>query len=246
MGATKGALKCGRGRDSRRGADAPRLRQGRRRRGGRTGAGRAPVGGARRGAAADLVLRNGRVHTLAGARQQAVAITDGGSPRRLQRRRRHARRRRRGDRAGGRMVMPGIHDGHMHLLSGGLVLTAPTLNYRQLNLKEFVAAIRKLLVGARAKRSPTAGFRSTSGTRPRWTSCRPRRISTSSRRRGRSSSSRSTDTSHSPTRGRSRSAASARARRTRPGARSAAGRTASRPGSCSTTRSASSPTRSRR
>lgn len=102
---------------------------------------------ARRGAAADLVLRNGRVHTLAGARQQAVAIADG-------------RIAYVGSNAGadalagagtevidlgGRMVMPGIHDGHMHPLSGGLVLTAPTLNYRQLNLKEFVAAIRKLL-----------------------------------------------------------------------------------------------------
>ena len=102
---------------------------------------------ARRGAAADLVLRNGRVHTLAGARQQAVAITDG-------------RIAYVGSNAGadalagagtevidlgGRMVLPGIHDGHMHPLSGGLALTAPTLNYRQLNLKEFVAAIRKLL-----------------------------------------------------------------------------------------------------
>ena len=71
---------------------------------------------ARRGAAADLVLRNGRVHTLAGARQQAVAIADG-------------RIAYVGSNAGadalagagtevidlgGRMVMPGIHDGHMH------------------------------------------------------------------------------------------------------------------------------------
>ena len=45
----------------------------------------------------------------------------------------------------GRMVLPGIHDGHMHPLSGGLVLTQPSLNYRELNLKQFVAAIRKLL-----------------------------------------------------------------------------------------------------
>jgi predicted amidohydrolase YtcJ len=103
---------------------------------------------ARRGiAAAELVLLNGRVHTLAGKLQQAVAIASGkiayvGSDA--------------GAQAlagpgtevidlGGRMVMPGIHDGHMHPLSGGLVLTAPSLNYRQLNLKEFVAAIRKLL-----------------------------------------------------------------------------------------------------
>ena len=105
---------------------------------------------ARRGGSgtADLVLRNGRVHTLAGgATQEAVAIT-GGEIAYV------------GSNAGadaivgpatevidlgGRMVMPGIHDGHMHPLSGGLVLTQPSLNYRELNLKEFVAAIRKLL-----------------------------------------------------------------------------------------------------
>ena len=102
---------------------------------------------ARRGAAVDLVLRNGRVHTLAGERQQAVAITDGriayvGSDA--------------GAEAlagvgtevidlGGRMVIPGIHDAHMHPLAGGLVLTQPTLNYRQLNLRQFVDAIAKLL-----------------------------------------------------------------------------------------------------
>jgi predicted amidohydrolase YtcJ len=45
----------------------------------------------------------------------------------------------------GRTLMPGIHDGHTHPLAGGLSLTKPTLNYRKLDLKEFVAAIRKLL-----------------------------------------------------------------------------------------------------
>ena len=45
----------------------------------------------------------------------------------------------------GRTLMPGIHDGHMHPLSGGISLTKPTLNYRQLDLQEFVGAIRKLL-----------------------------------------------------------------------------------------------------
>ena len=45
----------------------------------------------------------------------------------------------------GRTLMPGIHDGHMHPLSGGLALTKPTLNYRKLDLKEFVEAIKKLL-----------------------------------------------------------------------------------------------------
>ena len=45
----------------------------------------------------------------------------------------------------GRTLMPGIHDGHSHPLSGGLVLTKPTLNYRKLDLKPFLAALRKLL-----------------------------------------------------------------------------------------------------
>ncbi len=103
---------------------------------------------ARRGTSADVVLRNGRVHTLAGSSgSEAVAISDGTIT--------YV-----GSNAGadalagagtevidlkGRMVMPGIHDGHMHPLSGGLVLTQPSLNYRQLNLQQFVAAIRKLL-----------------------------------------------------------------------------------------------------
>ncbi len=103
---------------------------------------------ARGGSAAELVLLNGRVHTAAGgADAEALAISGGrityvGSTA--------------GARAlagtatevidlAGRMVLPGIHDGHMHPLSGGLVLTQPSLNYRELNLKQFVAAIRKLL-----------------------------------------------------------------------------------------------------
>lgn len=104
---------------------------------------------ARRGAAsADLILRNGRVRTLARpGRAEAVAIV--------------------GERValvgsnaevdalagagtevidlGGRMVMPGIHDGHMHPLYGGLALTQPTLDYRRLSLPRFLDAIAKLL-----------------------------------------------------------------------------------------------------
>ncbi len=45
----------------------------------------------------------------------------------------------------GRTLMPGIHDGHCHPLAGGLSLTKPTLNYRPLDLKPFLAALRKLL-----------------------------------------------------------------------------------------------------
>jgi imidazolonepropionase-like amidohydrolase len=96
--------------------------------------------------AADTVFRNGQVLTVAGRRvAQAVAVSGGqiayvGSS----------------SGAGafvgpatevidlrGRTLMPGIHDGHMHPLSGGLVLTKPTLNYRKLDLKPFLAEGRK-------------------------------------------------------------------------------------------------------
>ena len=49
----------------------------------------------------------------------------------------------------GRTLMPGIHDAHMHPLAGGVSLTKPTLNYRKLDLKEFIDAIRKLLARSR-------------------------------------------------------------------------------------------------
>jgi predicted amidohydrolase YtcJ len=45
----------------------------------------------------------------------------------------------------GRAVSPGIHDGHTHPLSGGRLLTAPTLNYAILSLDQFVNRIRRLL-----------------------------------------------------------------------------------------------------
>jgi predicted amidohydrolase YtcJ len=45
----------------------------------------------------------------------------------------------------GRTMMPGIHDGHMHSLAGGLALTKPTLNYRKLDLKQFLVALRRFL-----------------------------------------------------------------------------------------------------
>ena len=98
--------------------------------------------------AADTVLRNGKVLTVAGNRiAEAVAVSGGqiahvGSN---------------GDVAPfvgpatevielrGRTLMPGIHDGHTHPLAGGLVLTKPTLNYRKLDLKPFLAALRRIL-----------------------------------------------------------------------------------------------------
>lgn len=97
---------------------------------------------------AEFVLRGGKVLTMTGNRAaEAVAVAGGrityvGS----------------NDGAGahiragtevvelrGRTLMPGIHDGHMHPLAGGLALTKPTLNYRKLDLKPFIEAIRKLL-----------------------------------------------------------------------------------------------------
>ena len=98
--------------------------------------------------AADVVLRGGRVLTMRGKGEaEAVAVSAG-------------RIAYVGSNSGaaayagpgtevidlrGRTLMPGIHDGHSHPLSGGLVLTEPTLNYRKLDLKPFLAALRKLL-----------------------------------------------------------------------------------------------------
>ena len=98
--------------------------------------------------AADTVLRNGKVVTVAGKRTaEAVAISAG-------------RIAYVGSSSGaapfvgpatevielrGRTLMPGIHDGHTHPLAGGLVLTKPTLNYRKLDLKPFLAALRRIL-----------------------------------------------------------------------------------------------------
>jgi predicted amidohydrolase YtcJ len=97
---------------------------------------------------ADVVLRGGRVLTMRGKREaEAVAVSAG-------------RIAYVGSNSGaaayagpgtevidlhGRTLMPGIHDGHCHPLSGGLVLAKPTLNYRKLDLKPFLAALRKLL-----------------------------------------------------------------------------------------------------
>ncbi len=45
----------------------------------------------------------------------------------------------------GATVMPGIHDGHTHPFDGGMLLTEPTLNYAQLDLRQFVKRIGRLL-----------------------------------------------------------------------------------------------------
>ena len=111
-------------------------------------------------AGADTVFRNGRVLTVAGNRvAEAVAVS--------------------GDRIAyvgsnggaqasvgpgtevidlrGRTLMPGIHDGHTHPLAGGLTLTKPTLNYRKLDLKQFLKALRTLLARS-AEQEPDGWF----------------------------------------------------------------------------------------
>jgi predicted amidohydrolase YtcJ len=45
----------------------------------------------------------------------------------------------------GRMVMPGLVDGHMHPLSGGLTLTQCNLNYERLTVPQFQARVQACL-----------------------------------------------------------------------------------------------------
>lgn len=113
-----------------------------------------PVSAFAQAGAADTVFRNGKVLTVAGRGiAQAVAVSGG-------------RIAYVGSSSGaaalvgpstevidlhGRTLMPGIHDGHTHPLAGGLALTKPTLNYRKLDLKEFLAALRKLLARSRSE-----------------------------------------------------------------------------------------------
>jgi predicted amidohydrolase YtcJ len=104
------------------------------------------------GGPAETVFRGGRVLTMSGRRvAQAIAVSGGriayvGSNAGV------------GSMVGpatevielrGRTLMPGIHDGHTHPLAGGLTLTKPTLNYRKLDVREFVAAIRRFLERSR-------------------------------------------------------------------------------------------------
>jgi predicted amidohydrolase YtcJ len=48
--------------------------------------------------------------------------------------------------AGGRTLMPGIHDGHIHALDGGRLLSAPNLQGERLHLQGFLDAIAGLLM----------------------------------------------------------------------------------------------------
>ena len=104
---------------------------------------------ARGAAAADFVLLNGFVWTVDPSFPVASAVavrngrivyvgTDNGA-------REHAGIGTEVVNLKGRMVMPGIHDGHMHPLSGGRFLTNPSLNYAQLTLAQFLKRMANLL-----------------------------------------------------------------------------------------------------
>lgn len=47
--------------------------------------------------------------------------------------------------AAGATMMPGVHDGHSHPFSGGQLLTAPSLNYAILDIRQFLKRIGKML-----------------------------------------------------------------------------------------------------
>src|SRR6188508_1766743 len=98
---------------------------------------------------ADVVFTGGRVVTMAGDDAEAVAVRDGrisyaGTAAGVR------------ERIGpgtevvdlaGRMLMPGIHDAHLHPLSGGVVLSRPTLDYARLDKAAFLDAMRGLIAG---------------------------------------------------------------------------------------------------
>jgi predicted amidohydrolase YtcJ len=100
-------------------------------------------------APADTVLRNGYVYTV-DARDsvhQAVAVRGGkivyvGSNRGV---RRFIGSRTEVRDVRGRMVMPGLHDGHMHPLGGGSGLLKCSLDYQPLTVEQFKSRIAKCL-----------------------------------------------------------------------------------------------------
>jgi len=104
---------------------------------------------------ADTVYRNGRIYTIdaANTTQQAMAVRDGvivyvggddgigrfeGADTEVVD-------------LGGRMMMPGLVDAHMHPLSGGLELLACNLNYEALTVDQFQARIQGCLDATRDK-----------------------------------------------------------------------------------------------
>ncbi|WP_256106629.1 amidohydrolase [Streptomyces sp. ODS05-4] len=98
---------------------------------------------------ADLVLTGGRVHTLddKDSVHQALAVSGGriayvGTD---QGARRHIGKRTEVVELRGRMVMPGLHDGHLHPMSGGQGLLGCDLEYAPLTVKQFQDRIRAYL-----------------------------------------------------------------------------------------------------
>ncbi|NRQ37742.1 amidohydrolase [Nonomuraea sp. NN258] len=98
---------------------------------------------------ADLVLTGGYVYTVdrEDSVHQALAISGGrivyvGTDRGA---RRHAGKGTEVVDLGGRMVMPGLHDGHVHEMSGGKGLLDCDLKYAALTVEEFQAIIQEYL-----------------------------------------------------------------------------------------------------
>ena len=108
-----------------------------------------PTAEARAPRPADTVLRNGFVYTVDAhdSVRQAVAVRRGkivyvGSNRGV---RRFIGSRTMVRNAHGRMIMPGLHDGHMHPLGGGAGLLKCSLDYQPLTIAEFKTRIAKCL-----------------------------------------------------------------------------------------------------
>jgi predicted amidohydrolase YtcJ len=108
---------------------------------------------------ADLVLTNGYVWTLDPSRPvaRAIAIRDGrityvGGPNDVAD---HIGRATEVIDLAERMVMPGIHDGHIHPISGGRNLSAPGLDYEQLTIPEFLDRMADIIKATQAEEPDT-------------------------------------------------------------------------------------------
>src|SRR3954454_19472966 len=108
---------------------------------------------------ADTVLRNGYVYTVDAhdSVKQAVAVRDGkivfvGSDRAV---RGFIGPRTKVRDVRGRMVMPGLHDGHMPPLAGGAGLLKCSLDYQPLTVEQFKARIAKCLTDTADKEPDT-------------------------------------------------------------------------------------------
>ena len=117
---------------------------------------------------ADRVFRNGKIYTIdaRGTIAQAIAIRDGrivyvgtndklapfiGASTKV-------------TDLHGRFLMPGLIDGHLHPLEGGLVLRKCGLNYEPLTVPEMQGRIQDCLNKTK-NRSRTAGSKSSAGFR---------------------------------------------------------------------------------